>query len=337
MGDVALTIPVLKGVLIENPELEITIVTNVNFAPLFHGIDRLTFHGVNFQDYAGFSGLRRLFKELKALQPWDVVLDLHSVMRTWVLTALFKLSGYKVFTIDKGREAKAELVSQKHRKLKQLPHTTERYLKVFNKAGFIGIIMEGDCIHVNNLAAEKQLEFLTNNGLTKEHVWLGLAPFSKHVQKEWPLAKVNELIKALSLNDQYKILLLGGGSQEVKLLKQIASENDHVHNLAGVLNLEEEISLIHQLDCVVSMDSFNMHLAALSDIKVVSIWGATHSFAGFGPLNGNEAYIVETSTDDLSCRPCSVFGSKPCSRGDLACLERITVPQVIEKIELALA
>jgi ADP-heptose:LPS heptosyltransferase len=103
--------------------------------------------------------------------------------------------------------------------------------------------------------------------------------------------------------------------------------------MAGVFSLDEEIALVHQLDAVISMDSFNMHLAALCDTKVISIWGGTHSFAGFGPLNNNEQFIVEVAHDELDCRPCSVFGSKPCYRGDWACLKRIEVADVLKMLE----
>jgi ADP-heptose:LPS heptosyltransferase len=89
---------------------------------------------------------------------------------------------------------------------------------------------------------------------------------------------------------------------------------------------------MHKLDGVVAMDSFNMHLAALCNTKVVSIWGGTHHFAGFGPLNDNEKYIVEVSHEELTCRPCSVFGGAPCYRGDWACLNYIKVSKVVEKL-----
>ena len=38
MGDVSLTVPVIKGVLDANPELEITLVTRKFFAPFFYNI-----------------------------------------------------------------------------------------------------------------------------------------------------------------------------------------------------------------------------------------------------------------------------------------------------------
>ena len=61
---------------------------------------------------------------------------------------------------------------------------------------------------------------------------------------------------------------------------------------------------------------------------VISIWGATHPFAGFLGWGQDEKNIVQI---DLYCRPCSVFGNKPCYRGDHACMNRIEEEMVFEK------
>ena len=74
----------------------------------------------------------------------------------------------------------------------------------------------------------------------------------------------------------------------------------------------------------------NMHLASLVNIPVISVWGATHPYAGF---MGWKQLPVNTVQLDLSCRPCSVYGQKPCWRGDYACLREIKPEQVIAKIE----
>lgn len=337
MGDVALTLPVIEGVLATNPDLEITFVSNKNFAPLFRNVPRLTFYGVNLEDYKGPGGLFKLFKELDGLQPWASVIDLHSVMRTWVLGAFFKLSGKKVYKIDKGRAEKKALVRRNNKVLKQLPHTAERYLQVFEQAGIKGYIASGSIIGKNQINGEKNFRFPPEYSADKELKWIGLAPFSKHKEKEWPLEKVEALITELAATSQFQIILLGGGTVEIEQLDALAGRHERTLNLAGAFGLDEEISLIQQLDCVVAMDSFNMHLAALCNTKVVSIWGATHYFAGFGPLNNNEQFAVQTSLESLACRPCSVFGNKPCYRGDLACLNNITTEQVMAKINAALA
>ena len=100
--------------------------------------------------------------------------------------------------------------------------------------------------------------------------------------------------------------------------------------MIGKLNMRTELNLMRHLDVMLSMDSANMHLASLVNIPVVSIWGATHPYAGF---MGWKQLPVNTVQLDLSCRPCSVYGQKPCWRGDYACLRDIKPEQVIAKIE----
>ena len=78
------------------------------------------------------------------------------------------------------------------------------------------------------------------------------------------------------------------------------------------------------------MDSGNMHLASLTGIPVVSVWGATHPYAGFAGWGQSTDKFVQL---DLPCRPCSIYGNKPCMRGDYACLQNISPDMIVEKVE----
>ena len=94
--------------------------------------------------------------------------------------------------------------------------------------------------------------------------------------------------------------------------------------------MHTEQVLMSHLDVMLSMDSANMHLASLVHVPVVSVWGATHPYAGFMGWGQSVDRAVQL---DMPCRPCSVFGQKPCWRGDYACLREIKPEWVIEKIE----
>ena len=63
---------------------------------------------------------------------------------------------------------------------------------------------------------------------------------------------------------------------------------------------------------------------------VVSIWGATHPYAGFMGWQQREDNAVQVA---MPCRPCSIFGNKPCFREDYACLYDITPEAIINKVE----
>ena len=147
-------------------------------------------------------------------------------------------------------------------------------------------------------------------------------------QKETLVYDANENLVVENKNQ--KIFLFGGGDKEIKLLNQLQNQHENVIVLAGKLKFKQELDVISNLDTMLSMDSGNAHIAAMLGVKVITLWGATHPYAGF---MGWKQLPVNTVQLDLSCRPCSVYGQKPCWRGDYACLRDIKPEQVIAKIE----
>ena len=73
-----------------------------------------------------------------------------------------------------------------------------------------------------------------------------------------------------------------------------------------------------------------MRRAPMVNTPVVAVWGATHPYAGFLGWKQLPVNCVQLT---MSCRPCSIFGDKPCYRGDYACLYDIRPEQVIQKVE----
>ena len=168
--------------------------------------------------------------------------------------------------------------------------------------------------------------------------WIGIAPFAKHAAKVYPMEKMEEVIKALSQKANTTIFLFGGGDEEKRQIEEFCANDPTCCRFASLQGgttkqsrsqLSTELALMGQLDVMLSMDSANMHLASLVGTRVVSIWGGTHPYAGFLGWNQNPNDCIQV---DLSCRPCSVYGNKPCFRGDYACLNSITPSQIVEKL-----
>jgi len=66
MGDVAMTVPVIKAVLSQNPDLEITFVSRPDFEGFFKDIPRLNYFAADLNlEYKGFTGVLKLFRKLK--------------------------------------------------------------------------------------------------------------------------------------------------------------------------------------------------------------------------------------------------------------------------------
>jgi ADP-heptose:LPS heptosyltransferase len=328
MGDVAMTLPIIRLILNENPTIEITFLTRENFSPLFENIDRLKVIGIDFSNnYNKCLGLKKLHRELSINNKFDAIIDLHDVLRTKILRSYFKFSGTKVFTIDKDRWAKRKMIRTKI--LQPLPHSTTRYLNVFKKAGIFA--NENNIIFPSIVFSEKDKnttnEFLSNY----QQPFIAFAPFAKHASKTLPLNKSEQLIKKLS--EKYTVFLLGG-NENIQQFDEWVNTHSNVYNTTS-LQLTQQALLMLSMKAVVSMDSANMHLAAIQGVPVVSIWGATHPYFGFSGINTNSISWVSTK-EKLYCRPCSVFGNKSCinKKEPYACLNQIDIADIMEAIAL---
>jgi ADP-heptose:LPS heptosyltransferase len=332
MGDVSLTVPAIRAVLESNPDIEITLVTRKFFAPFFYGIPRLKlfFPDLNGR-HKGFFGLFRLFKDLKKLDNFSAVIDLHRVIRTRILSELFSLTGKPAFAIDKGRKEKKYLLKTKY--LRFLRHSSERYLEAFERAGLKGKIGKAPYIRSSEEVLKKAEEHLLKHSSGKDSIKIGLAPFATHKTKIWGTDKFKELITLINREHQADFYLFGGGEKEISELKQLQQFGSNIHLVAGNLNLAEEIGLVKKLDLMISMDSSNMHLAALSGIPTISIWGGTHPVFGFYALGQPAEYHIQIPASSLKCRPCSVYGAKPCIYPEPLCLERVKAADVYSTLQ----
>jgi len=331
MGDVSLTVPVIKGVLEENPDLEITFVTREFFAPFFHSIPRLNLVFPDFKGrHKGIFGLFRLYRDLQKSGPFESVVDLHGVIRTKILSYLFKISGIPGFSIDKGRKEKRFLI--KSRYIRALKHTTVRYLETFAAAGFKGQVGKAPFIKVAEKSLVNAYRFLEKVHPTSDRIRIALAPFATHQPKIWGIQNFRELITLINADYEVDFFLFGGGKEEINLLKEFQSYSPNIYLAAGEMELSEELALMSTLDLMISMDSSNMHLASLSGVPTVSIWGGTHPAFGFWALGQPTEYHLQTPASSLKCRPCSVFGDKPCIYPTPRCMEMVKPQDVFEKL-----
>lgn len=327
MGDVAMTVPVVKQLLEQHPHLTLTFVSDKKFAALFEGIPRLTFFGADLKHrHKGFAGLLKLFLSLKKIHQVTAIADLHNVLRTQVLGGLFGALGKPVSRINKGRPEKKALTRQHNKRLVQLPSTFHRYANVFKQLGYpVLLTTPAERTHLP-LAASVQALLGSTGAAT-----IGVAPFARYAEKTYPLPAMQQVVTALAHSGH--TLFLFGSATEAGELEKWCAGMPNVVNVAGSLSFGEELALISHLHVMISMDSANMHFASLYGVPVVSIWGATHRFAGF---YGYGQYPENAVEGHIYCRPCSVFGNKPCFRGDIACLHQVAPAEVIAKVEKVL-
>jgi ADP-heptose:LPS heptosyltransferase len=143
---------------------------------------------------------------------------------------------------------------------------------------------------------------------------------------------MEQIVAHLATQPNTTVFLFGGGKNEQKTLNAWSSKHPQTIAVAGKLNLDRELILLSQLDLMLSMDSANMHLASLVDVPVISIWGATHPYVGFYGYRQTPHNAIQFP---LPCRPCSVYGARPCriNPDKPPCIHQITPQTIIRKIE----
>lgn len=328
-----MTIPVIYGACAENPGKRFFLLTRPLPAKMFLAPPpNLTVIGVDLDNYKGVLGMKRLLDEAVSRYGIDTVVDLHDVLRTKLIRTFARMRGLQVATVDKGRRARKALTRNNAKALIPLTPMPERYRETF------------ESLHINVADNFKSL-FPGGKG-DKEmfqpipprrpgETWIAVAPFAAHLGKIYPINLMMKVVDHYADLPNHRLFIFGAGPKESAAIDGLANGRDNVVNMATTrIGLPGELALMSHCDVMLAMDSANMHLASLTGLPTVSVWGATHPYTGFYGFRQNPADAVQL---DMVCRPCSVFGDKPCPQHDYHCLNGISPQLVISKIDACLS
>jgi ADP-heptose:LPS heptosyltransferase len=147
--------PIVRAAAEQYPDTSFTMLSQQRFADLFAGMPaNVTFLGVDIKKQS-------LFDIVSGLGSYDMVADMHSVIRSVYIRAAMLFKGAKTASIHKGRAEKRQLINGMiHRPLR---HTTERYAEVFASLGLPITLPSNHCIGEGN--------------------GIGIAPFAAHQGK----------------------------------------------------------------------------------------------------------------------------------------------------------
>ena len=300
-GDIAIMIPVLRALSETYPNVEFNIASRPKMEPLFHEFTNIKFISLDIDnDYNGLNGVFKIFKVLKAFKPTHIA-DLHFVIRTRLISLLFKILGHKVRSIDKGRRQKKALTRLRNKHFEPLTPTIFRYSKVFSNLGFPVDITKNELSHNNHLPKKLKKTFYLD-----KKKWIGVAPFASFEGKTYPLDLMQQVI--VFLQKDYKIFLLGAGKKEEDLLCVWSKAYLNCWNASKELDFKEQLMTLPFLDIMISMDSLNGHLASNAGIPVITLWGQTHPYGGFAPFGQPEDYSICSDRVKYPGIPTSIYG-----------------------------
>lgn len=325
MGDVLIAIPVIYSVCRRWPDVRVVFITKRPFDKLLvnapANLTVVTFD-LKGKEHSALGAALKTGKLIEEYHP-TAMADLHGVIRTKAMDLMCRAKGVKVAAIDKGRNEKRQLTklgaSRYGQKLKS---SSQRYADVFAEAGYA--------------PEENAASVIPRTRAADDVPRIGIAPFAAHEGKAYPSEEMAKVVAQLT-SEGCKIWLFGAPGREQEILDSWAAKSPETTVSVPTLNpgLDGELKLMSSLDVMVAMDSGNMHMASVAGVPTVSVWGATHPYAGFAAPTATEELRVQR---DMTCRPCSVFGNKPCRLKDTPyqCLNSITPEMIIEKVHLAL-
>lgn len=311
IGDVLILLPILNSLAKQYPEHEFIVLTNPKFSGIFKQMpSNVSLYSMVYRKQnIPLRGLVHLYHRYKLLvkfflgEKYDKVAILQDGTFDVQLDKILSAKGSKVTRIDF-----SDFLSKKRLQNKDGLTLFKMYLNILSQLDYHNLSNEFDLSYYT--APKRQNIVLQSVGLDRKKTLIGIAPFSRIDAKMYPLDKMEKVIEYYhNHREDVQIVILGGGEQEKRKADEWKRRYPRIESLINKLSFDDEISIISAFKTVLSMDSANMHLAALVGTPVISIWGPGDPRLGFYPVNEKEEHAVQK---ELSCRPCSFWGEIPC-------------------------
>jgi len=307
LGDVVLSTVVPRNIKLNNPSDEVDFLTKEEYAPVFY----------NNPD------VNDIITKLSLRKKYDVIIDLHSNIRSNLYKYLFRAKGR--LTYNKAAYARriflhAGIVSADLKKT-----VIERYLEPLEELGY-SVVNPDPVINLK----EEELESLSD--LLPESEYIVIAPGAKWETKQWIEENYTSLIKRIVREMDMPVVLVGSRDDiplAGKIKQHVGLLKKYIYDLTGRTGVRELAAVLKGARAAVTTDSAALHIAHAVGTKAAAIYGPTVKEFGFQP----DSPAVAILEKNLECRPCSLHGTKKCRFGDMACMQRVEVYEVFDALK----
>lgn len=315
IGDIVLTTPVMRVLKKQLIGAEVHFLIKKQFASIVESnpyIDKV-------HTFAG--DLSHLMEELK-LEQFDYIIDLHKNFRSYRIrwTLGVKTLSYRKLSVEKFLLTKFGIDRMPGR------HITQRCLDAVLPLG-----VEDDGLGLDYFIPEK--DHVDPQQLPKAHQtgFVAIVIGASYFTKKLPVHQLQALCREI----QQPIILVGG-KEDAEEGEQIASVDIvRIFNACGKFNLHASADLLRQSRLVISHDTGMQYIACALQKRVLAIWGGTSPKLDVEPYYGTqqkEVLYKNFVVPNLTCQPCSNFGTKTCPKGHFKCMEQQDVKKIAEGV-----
>ena len=288
-----MTIPMIRAFNRAFPDVELSILSKAFPLTIFSFESGLNTIAFDPQKYRGLFGLWQLSKLIVAEGITDVA-DLHFSLRSRILCFFLRWRGLNISQRTKQRRLRRQWTRKGPKPKELLDTQVQAYLKTIARLGFL-------------LEEKVLLDEIVRNRVSAEFQKVGIAPFTAHKHKTYPIGLTAELLKQLS--KKYRTVLFGAKGIESQQFDQWVSDGI-AHENAATRSFEMQIQEIQSLGVMISMDSANGHIAANYGVPVITIWGATAPSCGFSVLAQPDENQFLPDPEKYPFLPSSIFGKR---------------------------
>jgi heptosyltransferase-1 len=330
IGDVVHTLPLLEVLRKTFPEARIDWLVEEEASPIIEGhkdLDHvIVSHRKSWQKrlfsqkgrIGVVSDVRHFVQDLRS-QEYDLVIDLHGLFKSGLLTGLAR--GRKKIGFTGGKEGNILFLTDRPYPFDYNRHALDRYLQAAEYLGCSINSWKGDI----PLQAEDKgrIDRLLGDRFSPDATLIAVNPMARWATKLWDVECFIRLARMLKEELSCTVLFTGGPSDQPVIERIVGQLNPPPLNLAGGTTLKELAYLYTRCRLVVTTDTGPMHIAAAMGVPVVALFGPTAPWRT-GPHGKGHKVIRK----ELECSPCF---KKKCSH--VTCMKGITVEEVFNAVK----
>lgn len=161
--------------------------------------------------------------------------------------------------------------------------------------------------------------------------YVALVIGASYATKKLPLAS----LKVLCSQIPHPIVLVGGKEEVADGEALALLDPTRIVNTCGAYSLHESALIVQKAKVVISHDTGMLYIACAFEKNVIAIWGATSPALQVEPFmpDDSKAQVFQSIVPDLTCQPCSNFGTNTCPKGHFACMKQQDLPEIARQVE----
>lgn len=303
LGDIVNSAVVLQFIKEKYPSVRIEWIVEKSFSSILKNLNEVdTIHTIDLKKVKkekDFSLLLCTIKELRALNGFDIIVDIQGLLKSSIVARLLGKNTHG-FDKDSTRESIASFFYKTTTSIPYESGVVLRNCKVVGDALGFEITQE--------MILNKKQIFTITKVFTHKSKTVAFVIGASWDSKIYPKELVANVCNTLKEN-----VTIIWGSQEEKINAEWICENSQYATLAPKLSLDELVSYISSVDLLIGNDTGPTHMAWAQNIPSITLFGPTNSRMIYEtPVNialesPSEVNILKINKNDFSIKEIKVL------------------------------